>query len=202
MSITVRNEYFYFDSKDETNLDEFIEFINRPDNLNGKFELIDGYIVAMAGNASFNHQRISGYLFRMIGNYLEGKTCEVVHDINAFLYNDEIGKCKNVFQPDILVGCDKSKMTEKGYEGTPEFIVEVVSKSTARNDYIIKLNRYMEFGVKEYWIVDSDKNKILVCLNAGDQPPAISEFTFKDCVKVNIFDDLRINFNEILKIIN
>jgi len=199
MSIETRKEYFYYDSGNEYTLDEFMEYVNMPENLCARFELIDGYIVAMAGNASFNHQRISGYMLRKIGNYLEGNVCEAVHDTNVYLFNENIGKCKNIFQPDILVGCDKDKMTDRGYEGTPEFIAEVVSKSTARNDYVTKLNRYMEFGVKEYWIVDPERNKILVCLNGGDKPPITYEYSFEDCVQANIFKDLYIDFREIIK---
>jgi len=197
MSLETRNEYFYFGSGNEYTLDEFLDYINMPENQCVNFELIDGYIVAMSGNASFNHQRISGYLLRMIGNYLEGKICEAVHDTNVYLYKENIGKCKNVFQPDILVGCDKDKMTDRGYEGTPDFIIEVVSRSSARNDYVTKLNRYMEFGVKEYWIIDHERNKILVCLNAGDKPPIINEYSFSDRVNVTIFNNLTIDFNEI-----
>ena len=92
-------------------------------------------------------------------------------------------------------------MTERGYEGTPEFVAEITSRSTARNDYLIKLNRYMEFGVKEYWIVDLDRNQIMVCLNGGAEPPIIKKHTFNDIVKVNVFKDLSIDFNEILKIV-
>jgi Uma2 family endonuclease len=201
LSIGVRNEYFYYNSKNEISMHEFMAFINLPENQCGKFEFVDGYIVAMAGNTSFNHQRISGYLFRMIGNYLEGKTCEAVQDINVYLFKDNIGNCKNVFQPDIMVGCEKDKMTDKGYEGTPDFIIEIVSKSTARTDYLIKLNRYMEYGVKEYWIVDLDKKQVLVCLNTGDNPPVIQEYTFNDRIKINTFNELVIDFNNILSIV-
>ena len=201
MSIEIRNEYFYYDPENEYAIDEFLEYVNDPENQCARFELVDGYIVAMAGNASFNHQRISGYLLRMIGNYLEGSVCEAVHDTNVYLYNESIGKCRNVFQPDILIGCDKDKMTNRGYEGTPEFIIEIVSQSTARNDYVTKLNRYMEFGVKEYWIADHESNKILVCLNNGDKPPTINEYTFSDRVPVGVFKDLTINFNDISAIL-
>jgi len=197
MGMETRNEYFYYDSENEYSLDEFLEYANMPENQCARLELIDGYIVAMAGNASFNHQRIGGYLLRKIGNYLEGGICEAVHVTNVYLYNESIGKCRNVFQPDIMIGCEKDKMTNRGYEGTPELIIEIVSKSTARNDYVTKLNRYMEFGVKEYWIVDYENNKILVCLHNGDNPPKISEHTFAECVKVNIFEGLTIDFKEI-----
>jgi len=163
----------------EISLDEFMNLIALPENRGRTIELIDGRAVMMAGNTSFNHIRICGYISRKIGNYLEGKTCEVAQDANVYLFKDNLGKCKNIFQPDIIIGCDKDRMTDKGYEGTPEFVVEVVSKSTASYDYFVKCARYMQFGVKEYWIVDLLKNQILVYLNGGEDPPEVHRYTFK-----------------------
>ena len=186
----------------EISLEEFEKFIDLPENQDKTFELIDGYISMMAGNTSFNHQRICGYISRKIGNYPEGKKCEVVQDINVYLYDEDNGKCKNVFQPDIMVGCDREKMTAMGYEGAPEFVAEVISKSTAWNDYSVKCKSYMDFGVKEYWIVDLTANQILVYRNGGENSPAIYRHTFADKVRIGVLEDLIIDFNEIRQIVD
>ena len=190
------------DLHSEVSLEGFFDLINLPENHDKTFELIDGYEVMMTRNTSFNHIRICGYISRKIGNYLEGKKCEVAQDSNIFLFNENFGKCKNIFQPDIIVACDKDKMTDRGYEGTPEFVVEVISKSTAYNDYFVKCARYMQFGVREYWIVDLLKNQILVYLNGGDDPPEVQRYTFNDEIKIVIFEDLKIDFKEILRIVD
>ena len=194
----------FWDDEDmvETSVEDFIKMINLPENRHITYELINGYIYMMAGNATSNHQRISGYIFSEIHQYLRGKRCEVFQDLNVYLFNEDFGKCKNVFQPDILVGCDKNKMTNKGYEGTPEFVVEVISKSTAYYDYLIKYRFYMEFGVKEYWIVDLYKKQIVVYINDGENSPDIYKYKFTDKITINVFKDLIIDFNEILKIVN
>ena len=199
------NEQVFWQDNDlpEVSLEEFIKIINLPKNQNKTFELINGHMVMMAGNASSNHQRISAYIARKIGNYLEGKRCEVFQDLNVYLYKENIGKCKNVFQPDILIGCDKDKMTDKGYDGTPEFIAEVVSKSTAGNDYFVKSRFYMNFGVKEYWIVDLLKKQIVVYINnESEDRPDVYKYKFTDEVIISIFGDISIDFKEILKIVN
>jgi len=197
-------EVLWYDDEDddfsETSLEEFMKFINLPENRNKTYELVNGYIVMMAGNTTSNHQRTSGYIARKIGNYLEGKRCEVFQDLNVYLFNKD-EKCKNVYQPDVMVGCDKDKMTDKGYEGTPEFIVEVVSKSTSKHDYFTKSEIYMQFGVKEYWIVDLLKKQIVVFINGGEDSPDIYKYRFTDEITVGIFGDLSIDFNEILKIV-
>ena len=186
----------------EMSIGEFMKLINLPENQDKTYELIEGYPVMMAGNASSNHQRISGFIFSEIHRYLRGKRCEVFQDLNVYLFNEDFGKCKNVYQPDVLVGCDKDKMTNRGYEGTPEFIIEVVSKSTAGNDYYVKSRIYMKFGVKEYWIVDLFKKQIVVFINDGDERPDVYKYKFNDEVTIGIFGDLSIDFNEILKIVS
>ena len=182
----------------EFNINHYIDYINNPINRDKTFELMDGQIV-MSGGASSNHHRISGYIFNKIYNFLESKQCEVFQDINFYLFKDSIENCHNVFQPDIIIGCDKSKMTNKGYEGIPEFVVEVVSKSTAQYDYSFKCSRYMRFGVKEYWIVDSYADQILVYTNTD--LVKIKRYTFEDVITLHTFDGLSIDFSEILKLI-
>jgi Uma2 family endonuclease len=137
MGAAVRQEYMFNEPEGETSVNEFIDFINRPENQTKKFELLDGYIIMTAGNTSMNHIRVCGHIARRIGNYLEGKKCEVFQDANVYLYKEEIGRCKNIFQPDIIIGCDSRKATNKGYEGTPEFVAEVTGKSTSRMDYLL-----------------------------------------------------------------
>ena len=201
MGAAVRSENFYGGVEGDTSLDDFVNLISRPDNQDKAYELINGCIIMITGNASGNHHRINGYIFRKIGNYLDGKKCEVFQDINTYLFSDDIGNCKNVFQPDILVGCDRESVTDRGYEGVPVFIAEVTSKTTAKYDYFVKSARYMQFGVKEYWIIDLHKNQILVFLNGNEDPPTVRAYTFENAINLSVFDDLSIDFSEILKIV-
>ena len=202
LDLAVRDKYFYNDIKGETTVEEFLNILDRPENEGKLLELINGNIVAMAGNANINHHRISSHLASKIYAYLEGKQCEVFQDMNVFLLKDKFGKFKNVFQPDIMVGCDKYKMVLSGYEGAPEFIAEIVSKSTASYDYLVKTLHYLRAGVKEYWIVDLYQNQIVVYLNGGEEPPIVRAYTFNDRIKISIFDDLWIDFKEILKTVD
>ena len=190
------------DDLNETSLEEFESLLMLPDNQDKKFEFIDGQIVMMAGNIGFNHARISSYISRIIGNFLEGGKCEVVQDVNVYLFKENLGMCKNVYQPDIIIGCNKDIMTDKGYEGTPEMVIEIISKSTARYVYFTKYIRYMQFGVLEYWIVDLKKNQILVYLNSEGDSPDVYKYTFNDVIGVNLFPGLKIDFREILKIVD
>lgn len=67
-------------------------------------------------------------------------------------------------QPDLLIACDlETAVNEKGrYPGTPALCVEILSKSTRSKDMVDKLNTYMLSGVREFWVVDPDKQAVLV----------------------------------------
>ena len=115
-------------------------------------ELIDGQMYMMAP-PSYRHQRLVTQLSRIIGNYIADKDgdCEVLPAPFAvtLFANDE-----TYVEPDISIICDKSKLDDRGYNGAPDWIIEVISPSTARMDYSVKLFKYRTAGVREYWIVN------------------------------------------------
>ncbi len=160
-------------------------------------ELIDGQIYYMAPPTR-RHQRIVGELFAAIREYINRKngTCEVdIAPFAVFLNENDI----NYVEPDISVICDPNKLTDKGCSGAPDWIIEIVSPGSRRMDYYTKLFKYRTAGVREYWIVDPEKNRILVydfeSENTGD-------YSFADSVKVGIYGDLYINFSEIADLLN
>lgn len=160
-------------------------------------ELIDGQIYYMAPPTR-NHQRIAGEIFAIIREYINTNngTCEVdIAPFAVFLNENDT----NYIEPDISVICDASKLNDKGCIGAPDWIIEIVSPSSRRMDYYTKLFKYRTAGVREYWIVDPEKNRILVydfeSEDAGD-------YTFSDSVKAGIYDDLYINFADISKLLN
>ena len=95
---------------------------------------------------------------------------------------------------DISVICDPDKLTDKGCTGAPDWIIEIVSPGSRRTDYYTKLFKYHTVRVKEYWIVDPEKNRILVYNFASED---IGDYTFSDAVKAGIYEDLEIDFSSI-----
>jgi len=101
-------------------------------------------------------------------------------------------------QPDIFIVCDRKKITRKGCVGGPDFIIEILSKSTAGKDAKEKKKLYERFGVKEYWIVDPIHEMIWVYRLEENNKYGNSETYIKeDELKVGIFDDLIIDLKEI-----
>ena len=102
---------------------------------------------------------------------------------------------KNYVEPDISVICDKNKLDDRGCNGAPDWMIEIVSLGSQRMDYMIKLFKYRTAGVREYWIVDQMKNRITVYNFEKDD---MKEYTFTDSVKAGIYADLEIDFSKIL----
>ncbi|MCI9399105.1 MAG: Uma2 family endonuclease [Lachnospiraceae bacterium] len=155
-------------------------------------ELIDGEIYMMASPSTI-HQRLVMALSNRIYNYIDSKqgSCEVFPSPFAVFLNadNEI-----YLEPDISVICDKSKITDEGCKGAPDWVIEIVSQSSKRMDYYIKLFRYRTAGVKEYWVVDPEKNHVIVYDFEHDE---VMDYTFSDKVKAGIYEDLEIDFSEI-----
>ena len=155
-------------------------------------ELIDGRIYNMAPPTR-KHQEIAGTLYRKIADYIDSKggSCKpYIAPFAVFLNADD----KNYVEPDISVICDKNKLTDKGCSGAPDWVIEIVSPGSRRIDYSIKLFKYHSAGVREYWIVDPDKNRILIWNFESEDT---IEYSFSESVKAGIYPDLSIDFSQL-----
>lgn len=155
-------------------------------------ELIDGEMYMMA-LPLIEHQVISGDLFYQIKDYIKSKggECKVFAAPFAVYIDDDR---RSYLEPDICVICDSKKLDRRGCSGAPDWILEIVSPSSRRMDYMLKLFKYQQAGVREYWIVDAEKNKITVY---NFETENMDEYTFSDKVRAGIYEDLEIDFSEI-----
>lgn len=157
-------------------------------------ELIDGKMYMMVP-PNARHQDIIFSLSRKIADYIDANqgSCKIyLAPYAVFLNADD----KNYVEPDISVICDKSKLEDKGCNGTPDWIVEVISPSTQRMDYSIKLFKYRTAGVREYWIVNPITKTVQIY--SFDDEEDSSQFSFDDEIPVHIFDGLTIKLSDLL----
>lgn len=170
------------------------DYWNLPDGQ--RAELIDGELYFMAP-PDFLHQKLVSEFTQCIGQYIKAHkgTCEVIPAPFAIHLDD--GNT-NWVEPDISVICDKNKLEDRGCNGAPDWIIEIVSPGNPEHDYVRKLNLYLDAGVREYWIVDPRDRKILVYYlkNEHTEDFTVKPYTFQDKIKVNIYDDLWIDFQE------
>lgn len=159
-----------------------------------RVELINGILYDMAAPTTV-HQSLSLAIGQRLANYIMGKKGECM----TFLAPVDVQiDCddKTMLQPDILVVCDRSKIIDRCIYGAPDLIIEILSPSTRRKDMSIKLAKYADAGVREYWLVDPDRKKVVVYDLEHEEIPMVYGFDAK--VPAGIFDgECVIDFAEI-----
>ena len=123
-------------------------------------ELIGGDLYMLATPTRV-HQKIVARILTRILNHIEAEhmPCEA-YPAPFAVYIGGTDDHYNYVEPDISVICDKSKLTDKGCAGAPDWIIEIVSPSSMQRDYISKLSLYEHSGVHEYWIVNPDSQTV------------------------------------------
>lgn len=160
-----------------------------------RWELIDGIPYAMS-SPSTAHQRIVGSLYYQLFDFLKGKPCEVFIAPYDVCLNAAENDDHDVFQPDIMVVCDQTKINRKGCNGAPDMVIEILSPSTALRDKALKFNKYQHVGVREYWIVDPDSKMVQVFILENNQYVAKS-YIETDAIPVHILEGCTINLPDV-----
>ena len=158
-------------------------------------ELIDGQIYNMAPLSPF-HQELVMELSATLRDYIKKNSgpCKVYPaPFAVFLNKDD----HNYVEPDISVICDPNRINEKGCNGAPDFIIEIVSPSSQRMDYLTKLFKSRTAGVREYCIVNPMKQTVQTYF-FGDVEDS-NQYSFDDEISVGIYDDLKICIADLLK---
>ena len=159
-----------------------------------RIEMIDGRFYNMAA-PTFAHQKIAGLIYNVFENFVKengGPCMPSIAPTDVQLDCDD----KTMVQPDVLVVCDRDKIIKARVVGAPDLLVEVLSPSNWYMDCFIKLKKYRNAGVREYWIVITDQKNILVYNFEKSTEP--TEYTFEDKVPVAIWQDkCKVDFKEI-----
>jgi len=155
-------------------------------------ELFEGTIV-LQNSPTTKHQGLLGEIFVQLYNFLKGKSCRVfVSGFSVHLSTEE----NTALLPDIIVVCDMSKLTDRNYFGAPDFIVEILSPSTAHMDKKKKFDKYRKYGVREYWIVDPESDTLQVNL-LSDGNYITKVYDAEDIVPVSVLKGCEINLAEV-----
>ena len=151
------------------------------------------------------HQRISSKLHLSIGYYLKDKKCEIFSapfDVKLYNRSKSILTNKevyNVVQPDLCVICDKTKLTHRGCDGAPEFIIKILSKGNSRKEVDFKYPLYAENGVTKYWLVYPYEQTVSQFLlnEATNKYDLIGIYADNGLIKPHLFPELTIELTHI-----
>lgn len=164
-----------------------------------RVELIDGCFYDLAA-PSLPHQAVSARISHLIQDYIGRKKgeCMVFYaPVDVQLDCDN----RTMVQPDVIVVCDREKLLERCIMGAPDFVIEILSPSTMKKDGTLKLHKYMNAGVKEYWMIDLKRKKVVAYyFEEDDVIPAL--YGFDSRIPVRIFGgELRIDFMQVQEVL-
>ncbi len=163
-----------------------------------RLELIKGKIFKMSPAPGSVHQRISFRLTLWLGNYLEGKLCELFvapFDVRLPRLSGEDKEIITVVQPDICVVCDPSKIDTRGCLGAPDLIIEILSPGNNKKELKNKYEVYEEAGVLEYWIIHPEQKTFFkyTLIEGRFQPSKL--LTIGDVITTPILSGLVLNLD-------
>ena len=159
-------------------------------------ELIDGQIYYMTPPVRI-HQEIITEVLVAVHSYIKAHKgdCKIYPAPLGVYLNGETGR--DLLEPDLVLICNHDRLHDKGCMGAPDWVMEVISPSTRSRDYAIKLFKYRTAGVREYWIVNPEK-EIIHVYRFDQNPEVVDVYRFDEEVPFSIFPDLSIRLSDLL----
>jgi Uma2 family endonuclease len=165
-------------------------------------ELIKGKLYRISPAPKRKHQDASVNLEFALLKYFEDKSCKVYDapfDVRLPVQNRKNpNQIYTVVQPGICVICDLKKLDDDGCLGAPDWVIEITSPRTAKNDFNEKYNLYEEAGVREYWIVQPKEKAVNVYTLEDGQYALVDVYESTD-IPCRIFPDLIVSHERIFQ---
>ncbi|MBQ8821121.1 MAG: Uma2 family endonuclease, partial [Lachnospiraceae bacterium] len=159
-------------------------------------ELIDGYFYEME-TPSVMHQEIAMNLLIQICSQVKERGDKLFTlRTSVQLDCDE----KTMMLPDMMIICDRDKQKKKVIYGAPDFVLEVLSPFTRKKDLIIKHRKYLNAGVREYWIIDPEENRLITYdFENGEN---VASYPFTEVVGLSIYEkEISVDLRELAEIL-
>lgn len=180
------------------NYTDYLSWGNR-----NRCELIEGIPFDMTPAPSRRHQKVLGDLYNQFYNFLKDKSCEVYiapFDVRLPSPGEQVETASTVVQPDLVVVCDPTKLDDRGCQGTPDLVIEVLSPETAKKDLSVKLQLYERAGVSQYWVVHPlDKTVMVFLSDERGQYSKPNVFGEGEQMKVELLKELSIDLSSVFK---
>ena len=183
MGVALRKEKHY----------TYADYLTWPDD--ARYELIDGEACLMSPAPLVEHQEVAGEVFRQLANQLDGQPCRpyiAPVDVRLPRTDEADAAIDTVVQPDVLVVCDPGKVDRRGVRGAPDWLLEVLSPSTAAHDQIAKRRTYERAGVREYWLVHPGDRTLTVYLLENGRYGRPEIYELKDATPIGVLPGVSI----------
>ena len=178
----------------------YADYLTWPDD--ARYELIDGEAFLMAPAPLIEHQEVAGDVYHQLRNQLDGKPCRpyiAPVDVRLPRKEETDDAIDTVVQPDVLVVCDPSKIDRRGVRGAPDWLLEVLSPSTAAHDQIAKRRTYERAGVREYWLVHPGDRTLTVYVLETGQYGRPDIYELKDATPIGVLPGVSIAWGALIE---
>ena len=178
----------------------YADYLQWPDDT--RYELIDGEAFRMAPTPLIEHQEIAGEVYCQLANQLDGQPCRpyiAPVDVRLPRADEADAAIDTVVQPDVLVVCDPSKIDRRGVRGAPDWVLEVLSPSTAAHDQIAKRRTYERAGVREYWLVHPGDRTLTVYVLDNGQYGRPEIYELKDATPIGVLPGVSIAWDALVE---
>jgi Uma2 family endonuclease len=165
-----------------------------------RLELFRGKIFKMSPAPNRMHQKISSNLHGIFWTIFKNNSCNLYaapFDVRLVKAKEIDNKVYTVVQPDICIVCDLNKLDDKGCNGAPDLVVEILSMGNTKKEMGIKFDLYEENEVKEYWIVDPTEKTIFVYTLQNKTFVGLKPLTEDDVIKSPLFPQMNFALSEI-----
>ena len=177
----------------------YADYLQWPDDT--RYELIDGEAFLMAPAPLIEHQEVAGDVYHQLRNQLDGKPCRpyiAPVDVRLPRADEADAAIDTVVQPDVLVVCDPHKIDRRGVRGAPDWVLEVLSPSTAAHDQIAKRRTYERAGVREYWLVHPGDRTLTVYALIDGQYGRPEIYELKDHTPIGVLPGVSIAWDALV----
>ena len=170
-----------------------------------RVELFKGIVVKMSPAPNRRHQNIVGNVFFELKLFLKKRNCQVFpapFDVRLPLPFQKVtsNKVNTVVQPDITVVCDLSKLDKQGCKQAPDLVVEILSPGNSKKEMSDKFELYQNAGIPEYWLVDPERETVVIYQLGEDQQYFTRQpFTSDDTLTSPLLKGLKIDLSEIFE---
>lgn len=159
-----------------------------------RYEIRNYHLIEMPSPIT-QHQRIVKRVTRKLDDFIEPNQLGEVFVSPLDVVFDEGNTC----EPDVFLVLKENKgiINKKNISGSPDLLVEVVSKGSVVRDYVEKKNDYETFGVKEYWLIDPLNETIIVYTLDNGKYIIFSSVEEQGIAKSKLLDGFELAFEEV-----
>lgn len=178
----------------------YADYLQWPDD--ARYELIDGEALLMSPAPLVEHQEVAGEVYYQLRNQLDGQPCRpyiAPVDVRLPRADEADAAIDTVVQPDVLVVCDPHKIDRRGVRGAPDWVLEVLSPSTAAHDQIAKRRTYERAGVREYWLVHPGDRTLTVYVLDNGQYGRPEIYELKDATPIGVLPGVSIAWDALVE---